>query len=48
MTRATERAVPPDDGTHQLNELFDSAVVGRLRSNYTRGVAWQAGRPIPA
>jgi hypothetical protein len=32
----------------RLNELFDSSVVGRLRSDHTRGVAWQAGRPMPA
>ena len=32
----------------RLDELFDSFVVGRLRSDHTRGVAWQAGRPMPA
>jgi p-hydroxybenzoate 3-monooxygenase len=32
----------------RLDELFDSSVAGRLCSNYLRGVAWQAGLPIPA
>jgi p-hydroxybenzoate 3-monooxygenase len=32
----------------RLDELFDSSVAGRLRGDHTRGVAWQAGRPMPA
>jgi hypothetical protein len=32
----------------RLNELLDSSAVGRLRGDHTRGVAWQAGRPMPA
>ena len=32
----------------RLDELFDSSVAGRLYSDYLRGVAWQAGRPMPA
>jgi hypothetical protein len=31
-----------------LDELFDSSVAGRLYNNYLRGVAWQAGLPMPA
>ena len=32
----------------RLDELFDSSVAGRLYSDYLRGVAWQAGLPMPA
>jgi len=31
----------------RLDKLFDSSVVGRPRSDHTRGVAWQAGLPMP-
>ena len=43
MTRAIERPFRQMTARARLNELFDSSVVGRLRSDHTRGVAWQAG-----
>ena len=32
----------------RLDKLFDSSVAGHRLSDYLRGVAWQAGRPMPA
>jgi p-hydroxybenzoate 3-monooxygenase len=32
----------------RLDELFDSSVAGRLCNDYSPGVSWQAGLPMPA